>query len=187
MPYYFSIQSMSSSFVTSVRTIATQPTVFFEHLSPTASYNNSLLFLSLILSIPCLEMGYITDKEHLLLNFPIFITIGLILIWFWSGYLHWCVKLFTDKQLDQSSAFQLSAYTHMPILLSATIILSPISVFWLFYLTWKGLIAHVGLNREAATLIILCPTIVLFMFSLALIMMLAMVGLDIFAIIQEKY
>ena len=179
MPRYFTTKAIRSSLFSSIGSVTLKPKAFFEGLDRTDSYRNSILFLLLLFSIPAFIDGYLIDSEHLAVMFPVMEGVGLLLVWLWAGYLYWCIKLFTDHELDHSSSFQLSAYCSIPLLLDFSPMLFLPAFIWQLYLTRHGLILHAGVERSSATLIMVVPVIMFIAIFIAAIIMLALMGVDV--------
>lgn len=179
MPRYFTTQAIGSSLFSSIGSVALRPKAFFEGLDRADSYRNSVLFLLLLFSIPALIDGYQVDSKHLAIMFPVMEGVGLLVVWLWAGYLYWCVKLFTDHELDHSSAFQLAAYCSVPLFLDISPALFIPAFIWQLYLTRHGLILHAGIERSSATMIMVVPVIMSVAIFIAVIIMLALMGKDV--------
>ena len=179
MPRYFRSDAIASTLFASIASITLKPKAFFEELDQTDSYRNSTFFLLLLLAVPAFIDSYQIDSEHLAIMFPIMEGIGLLLAWLWAGYLYWCIRLFTDHELDHASAFQLAAYASIPLLLDVSPILLVPAFLWQLYLIRHGLILYAGIDRSSANMMMIVPVVLLISLFIAAIMMLALMGLDV--------
>jgi len=179
MPRYFTTEAIGSSLFSSIGSVALKPKAFFEGLDQTDGYRNSMVFLLLLLAVPAFVDSYQIDSEHLAIMFPVMEGIGLLLVWLWAGYIYWCIKLFTDHELDHASAFQLAAYSSIPLLLDVAPILFVPAFIWQLYLIRRGLILHAGIERSSANMMMAVPVVMLIALFIAAIMMLALMGLDV--------
>jgi len=179
MPRYFTTEAIGSSLFSSIGSVALKPKAFFKGLDQTDSYRNSILFLLLLLSVPALVDSYQIDSEHLAIMFPVMEGLGLLSAWLWAGYIYWCIKLFTDHELDHASAFQLAAYSSIPLLLDVAPILLLPAFIWQLYLVRQGLIQYAGIDRSSANVMMAVPVVLLIALFIAAIMMLALMGMDV--------
>jgi len=179
MPSYFRTDAIASTLFSSIASVTLKPKAFFEGLDQADSYRNSTLFLLLLLAIPAFIDSYQIDSEHLAIMFPVMEGIGLLLAWLWAGYIYWCIKLFTDHELDHASAFQLVAYASIPLLLDISPVMLVPAFIWQLYLIRQGLILHAGIDRSSVNFMMAVPVIMLIALFIAAIMMLALMGMDV--------
>jgi len=178
MPRYFTTTASPASLITSAGAVAFRPRTFFEKLEHTEEYRNSVIFLLLILFVPALIESYSISQEKMASILPTLEGIGLLLAWLWAGYLYWCVRLFTQNELEHASAFQLAAYSNVPLLLDFSPLLILPAFVWQLLITWRGLVHHVGIPTSTATAIMAVPVVMLLAAVIALIMLLALSGID---------
>jgi len=178
MPRYFKTNSITPSLIASLGTVAFRPRTFFEKLEHTEEYRNSVIFLSLILFIPALAESYTISQEKMASILPALEGLGLLLAWFWAGYLYWCIRLFTKHELEHASAFQLAAYSNVPLLLDFTPLMIVPAFIWQLFITWRGLVHHVGIPANTATAFMAIPVIMLLAAAIAFIMLMALSGID---------
>jgi len=179
MPRYFTTDAIGSTLFSSIFSVALKPKLFFKELNQTDSYRNSILFILLLLVLPAFIDSYQIDSEHLAIMFPVMEGLGLLFVWLWAGYIYWCIKLFTEHEFDHTSAFQLAAYSSIPLLLDISPILFVPAFIWQLYLIRQGLILHAGIDQYSANMMMAAPVIMLVALFIAAIMMLALMGLDV--------
>jgi len=188
MPKYFTLASATSSFFGSIGAVAVRPKSFFENMKGADSYRDSLIFLFLILLVPTLIDSYLISQEKMHTIFPALEGLGLLLGWFWAGYLYWCVKLFTKNEMEHTTAFQLAAYSSVPLLLDFSAWLIVPAYIWQLVITWKGLVNHVGLPHDIASWLMIVPVIMLASAIIAFVMMAALSGIDLISpLLYEDY
>lgn len=178
MPQYFTLASATRSFFGSIGAVAVKPKSFFAQMKSAESYRDSVIFLMLILLIPTLIDSYLISQEKMHTIFPVLEGIGLLLGWFWAGYIYWCVKLFTKNEIEHTAAFQLAAYSSVPLLLDFSAWLIVPAYIWQLVITWKGLVNYVGLPHGMASWFMIVPVIMLASAIIAFIMMAALSGID---------
>ncbi len=178
MQPYFRAEAFASTLFTSIGSVAFKPKVFFQGLETTDSYRNSIIFLLLIFFIPSLIDSYQISQEKMISILPAMEGAGLLLVWLWAGYLYWSVHLFTNYELDHASAFQLAAYSSVPVLLDFSWFLIVPAIIWQFIISWMGLVHHAGIERGNATAIMIVPVVLLIAAFVAFIMLMALMGLD---------
>jgi len=178
MPQYFTLASATSSFLGSIGSVAVRPKSFFANMKGADGYRDSVIFLILILLVPTLIDGYMISQEKMHTIVPFLEGVGLLLGWLWAGYIYWSVKLFTKNELEHTTAFQLSAYSSVPLLLDFSVWMIIPAYLWQLYITWKGLVVHVGVPGGSATAIMVVPVIMVASAVIAFIMMAALSGID---------
>jgi len=168
----------SPKLISSIGSIIFRPKKFFKELEKTDSYRDSILLVLLILFFPALIDSYQINQEKMASILPAMEGAGLLLVWLWAGYLYWSVHLFTKHEMDHASAFQLAAYSSVPVLLDFSWFLIIPAIIWQFIISWQGLVHHAGLERGNATAIMMVPVVLLIAAFVAFIMMMALMGID---------
>lgn len=179
MTNYFSLDQIAHSFASSVGAISKSPRIFFEEMPVATEYLDSLVFLSIILIFPGVEALYFSSVENMPVLFLSIILGGLGITWLWTEYTHIALRMFARVDVDKASLFRLSAYASAPNILHATIIFSPPAFVWQIYLLWRGLVSHTGVDSGTASVIVAIPVVMLLCLSLAVVMMLTLMGMDI--------
>lgn len=179
MSNHFSTRRFAPAFATTLSSLGRHPKRFFEQMPEPAGYFEGALFIGMIMLFPALEACYFCSVDTMLVLFPSIIIGGLILTWLWTEYMHLALRMFARLEITKPSIFQISAYASAPNILHATVILSPPAFVWQLYLLWRGLVSHAGVESGTATIIIAIPVVMLLCLSLALIMMLALMGMDV--------
>ena len=171
-------EASSPNLLTSIGSVIFRPRKFFEGLEKTDSYRNSIILVLLILFIPSLIDSYRINEDKMSSILPAMEGAGLLLVWLWAGYLFWSVHLFTNYEMDHASAFQLAAYSSVPVLLDFSWFLVVPAIIWQFFISWQGLVHHAGIERGNATAIMIVPVVLMIAAFVAFIMLMALMGLD---------
>lgn len=188
MPRYFTPSSFAPSLFDSLGAVSLRPKTFFEQMEHSDSYRNSIIFLLVILFIPSLIDSYQISQDKMASIFPAMEGVGLLMAWMWAGYIYWSIRLFTNHQVEHTDAFQISAYSTVPMLLDFSALLIVPAFFWQLFITWRGLVSYVGIPSNHAIWMMAIPVIMLLAAILAFIMMAAMSGFDFISpILDENY
>lgn len=179
MTNYFSLDQIVRSFARSIGAISKQPGLFFEEMPAATEYLDSLVFLGLSLLFPGLEAMYFSSAENMPLLFLTIILVGLGITWLWTEYAHMALRMFARIDVDKAAVFRISAYASAPNILHATVIFSPPAFIWQVYLLWRGLVSHAGVENGTATVIVAIPLVMVLCIALAVVMMLALMGMDV--------
>ena len=178
MQRYFHISSLVPSFLGSIRTVSLRPKSFFKEMKSTESYTNSVIFLLLILLLPSLIDSYAISQDKMASIFPALEGVGLLLCWLWAGYIYWTIRLFTDQELEHCDAFQIAAYSSVPILLDFSAWFIVPAYFWQLFITWKGMVNFAGVPKKSAFWLMFIPVVMVIAGVLAFIMLAALSGID---------
>jgi len=188
MSHYFNLSSLLPSFIGSIGAVSFTPKKFFKRMKSADGYRDNVIFLLLLLLVPTLIDSYLISREKMHTIFPVLEGVGLLLTWFWAGYLYWCVKLFTKNELEHTTAFQLAAYSNVPLLLDFSALLIVPAFIWQLFITWRGLVDHVGLSHSIAAWFMAIPVIMLLALLIAFVMMAALSGIDLISpLLDENY
>lgn len=188
MARYFTLSSIGTSLIGSIGTVSLRPKTFFENMKAADGYRDSVIFMLLILLMPSLINSYMISTEKMHTIFPAMEGVGLLLTWFWAGYLYWCVKLFTEHEIEHTTAFQIAAYSNVPILLDFSALLIAPAFIWQLLITWRALVHHVGLSYSIAAWFMAIPVVMLLAGLIAFVMIAAMAGVDLLSpLIEEDF
>jgi hypothetical protein len=164
---YFSSNRITETLLPAIKSVITEPRLFFEEMQATTSYRDSLILMSLIMLVPSLIISLPTGIFALLV-IPFFLGLMLVCTWLWAWYLSWAVRVFSKSQLSTAAAFQICAYSAVPQLLSWVPGVNIFTSLWNLYLTWQGLVSHAKVGSGKALLILVIPMI-LFVMSLVVL------------------
>jgi len=178
MPRYFTLSSFAPSLIGSISAVAFRPKTFFEEMESTESYRNSVIFLLLILMVPMLVDSYSISEEKVASVFPALEGLGLLLAWLWAGYIYWSIRLFTKYKFEHADAFQVAAYSYVPVLLDFSVLLIVPAFFWQLFITWRGMVHFAGIPGKEAFWFMFIPVIMLLSAGLAFVMLAALSGID---------
>ena len=178
MPRYFTLSSFAPSLIGSIGAVTFRPKTFFEEMQSTESYRNSVIFLLLVITAPMLIDSYSISEEKVATVFPALEGLGLLLTWLWAGYIYWSVHLFTKYKFEHADAFQIAAYSSVPILLDFSVFLIVPAYFWQLFITWRGLVHFVGVPSREAFWFMFIPVIMLLAAIVAFVMLTALSGFD---------
>jgi len=188
MPHYFTLSSFAPSLCGSIGSVSLQPKSFFEKMERHDGYQNSVIFLLIILFVPSLIDSYQISQEKMASILPAMEGVGLLMAWMWAGYIYWCIRLFTDHQLEHTDAFQISAYSMVPMMLDISVLMIVPAYLWQLFITWRALVSFVGISNIHAAWIMAIPVVMLTAAVVAFTMMAAMSGFDFISpLIDENY
>ncbi len=178
MSDYFTTRNFGRSFLPAIRSLLRNPRIFFENMTKTESYRESTVFLCLILLM--LGFGIVVTVESVQPHFvlPACIVGGLALFRFQSIYMSWTARVFAGVELSEESAFQICAYSSVPMVLDWVPYLMVATIMMQFYLSWRGLVSHGKMPIGAASVIVLLPLTFLIAMSIAFVMFMALAGVD---------
>lgn len=186
MPRYFSTSSFAPSLFSSLGAVSLQPKSFFKEMQSTEGYRNSVIFLLLVLMTPALIDSYSISREKMASIFPALEGLGLLMAWFWAGYIYWCVRLFTPYEFEHTDAFQIAAYSNVPLFFDFSAMMIVPAFFWQLYITWLGLVHYVGVPAKNAAWFMFIPVVMLLSAAFAFIMLAAISGFDIISPILDE-
>jgi len=188
MTRYFTLSSPFSSLLGSVGSVALRPKSFFEQMQTSQSYRNSVFFLLIILFIPALIDSYQISQDKMASVLPAMEGVGMLLAWLWAGYIYWCIQLFTDHPIEHTDAFQISAYSTVPMIFDVSALLIVPLFFWQLFITWRGLVHYVGIPANIASWFMFIPVIMILAAVIAFIMLAALSGFDMISpLLDENY
>ena len=179
MSNYFFNDALGRSFLNSVVAVNKRPKQFFEQMiAEDGNYLESILLLSILMVFPALEAFYFNNLHTMLFVFPTIIVAGVFFTWLWSEYVHRVLSLFLNIDVTKKDVFRVVTYASAPNVLHLTLFLSPIVLIWQSYLMWRGFVSHLGIKSEVAAWLVVIPPICMFCFGSAVLMFLALAGID---------
>lgn len=188
MPNYLAPLSFAPRLLTSLGAVSVKPRLFFEQMESRNDYRSTVAFLLMILFVPSLIGSYQISQEKMASILPAMEGIGLLLAWMWAGYIYWSVKLSTDHPIEHADAFQISAYSTIPMMLDFSALLIVPAFFWQLFITWRGLVSFVGVSGSHAAWIMAIPVIMLTVAIITFVMMAALSGFDLISpLLDENY
>ncbi len=188
MPRYFTLSPLLGSLFGAIGSVSFRPKSFFEGMKSNESYRDSIIFLLIILFLPALVDSYQISHEKMASILPAMEGVGLLLAWLWAGYIYWCIRLFTDHQIEHTDAFQISAYSTVPMLLDFSTLMIVPAYFWQLFITWRGLVNYVGVSSSHAAWFMAIPVIMLLAAIVAFVMLAALSGFDFISpLLDENY
>lgn len=155
MEPYFSSNRIGESLVPAFKATMLRPHEFFARMPVAGGYGNSLVLLSIYLTVPALIFSIFSGVITVLVILPLFLIFGIAGTWMWAGYLSWAARVFCKVPLTTVDAFQLCAYGAAPLLFSWLPLIGSVSFFWNLFLNWQGMVSHAKVGGGAALLIIL--------------------------------
>ena len=168
---YFESNRPVETLLPTIKALVKSPRVFFANV-PLAYYHRDGMFFA---SIVIFAMTFISMPFYgvlFLFLFPITWGVALVSLRLWAAYLAWSVRVFGKKKLSSKQAFQLSAYTTLPMVFALVPVLGLIASLWNLYLLWIALSAYCKLSSGTAFAVIFVPVIVLLLSSAVLVALL---------------
>jgi len=156
---YFSADRIVETLPAAIREVLISPKPYFEQMPPIEGFRDNLVMLGIILLPSSLIMVFPAGVMAILF-LPLALSLMLVTTWLWARYLSWAVRAFTTERLDTASAFQICAYSSVPMLFSWLPVLNVLMSLWNMYLTWRGLVSHARLKGSNALLILLVPLVI---------------------------
>jgi len=161
MPEYFDSNRISGTLGASAKSVLIAPQAFFSDMPSTDGYRNSLVFLTIVFVVLSLGISMMTSLVLLPAILPVALLFGFIATWMWAWYLGWACRVFCKAELSTQNAFQLCAYSSIPLVFGLLPVAGVIASLWNLYLNWQGLVSYARIGGGSAMLIIVLPLIVL--------------------------
>ena len=171
MQSYFSSDRIGDTLVPAFKAVMTRPQEFFEQMPTAERYGNSLVLLSIYLTVPALIVSIFSGVVTVIVILPVSLIMGIIATWMWAWYLSWATRVFCKVPLTTPGAFQICAYSTAPLVFSWLPLVGAVAFFWNLFLNWQGLVSHGRVGGGAALLIILAAFIIM---SLSLVVLAAL-------------
>jgi len=168
---YFSSDRIGDTLVPAFKAVITRPREFFERMPIAERYSNSLVLLSIYLTIPALIVSIFSGVVTVIVILPVSLITGIIATWMWAWYLSWAARVFCKAPLTTPDAFQVCTYSTAPLIFSWLPLVGAVAFFWNLFLNWQGLVSHGRVGGGAALLIILAAFIIM---SLSLVVLAAL-------------
>ncbi len=170
---------LGSNFLHTVVAVNKHPKQFFEQMTAEeGNYAESALLLSLFMIFPAIEPLYFNNLDTMFYVFPAIIVAGIFSAWLWSEYVNRVLSLFLNIDVNKKDVFRVVSYASASNVLHLTLFLSPAVFMWQIYLMWRGFVSHLGLKGEVAAWLVVIPLVLAFCFGLAILMFLALSGID---------
>lgn len=175
---YFSSEKIGETLIPVVKATLFSPSTYFAGMPRAQGYRDSLVLLAIYLLVPALLSSLLSGVVTILFILPTTLIFGMLTTWLWAWYLAWAARRFCASTLTTEDAFQILAYSAVPLLFSWIPILGAIGIAWNLYLTWQGLVSYGKVGGGAALLIILAAFLILGLSLMVLFLMLAAIGLQ---------
>lgn len=161
MSVYFNSSHIDETLVGSVKQVVISPQGFFSGMPKTETYRDSLVFLAIVLVVLAIGISLVTSLAALPVMLATALALGIVTTWLWAWYLGWACRVFCRVQLSTANAFQICAYSSVPLVFSWLPHVGILASLWNLYLNWQGLVSHARVRGGSALMVILVPMVVL--------------------------